>query len=401
MIFKKLCQLLKNLNRCRRFYSFQNDINKQTFIQHSQIATWAIAQVENSKVNDVGKSKILRNDLLAKFHKLYKCETGIKVLVHVPPAKESPGGYSVFSNLIDSLQYIGIPCERLDLSNNIRHQLNSFTPTIFLTSDSSRYLERIDWDAIKRYRINKKILVGLTASIEAYGNTPIAGRLKWAKKNGVDFYYSFRVPEYIRSRKDYLPFFANGYEIYSIEFGANPLLYYPVSEVKRDIPFVFLGSSNADKQARYMEWFGPLMTKFPGFINGQGWKGLSSAIPMDANKYLLARAQVGINLHLKEQIEWACELNERTYVLAACGVPQLVDNAKLLYDRFSANAFFIASNPKEYIDLFEYLICNPEVAAKKAEIALSEVYEKHTTLHRAESFVHRMKSLLQMESGGG
>ena len=115
---------------------------------------------------------------------------------------------------------------------------------------------------------------------------------------------------------------------------------------------------------------------------------------MNLNKYILARAQVGINLHLEEQIDWACELNERTYVLAACGVPQLVDNPKLLSQRFSSSAFFVATNPKEYMELFQYLINNPNVAAERSQVALREVYERHTTFHRAEGLVLQIRELI-------
>ena len=395
MLIKYFHEKISKFNRSRRFHLFQKRINSQTRARHRETLEWAAGNAYNSELNEGTRNEGLRNDVLIKFRNLYQFENNIRVLVHVPAAKSSPGGYSVFSNLMESLRYIGIPCQQLELGNNLKNQLSIFAPTVLLTSDSMSYLELIDWGVIRQYRINHQLLIGLTASIEAYGNTPIAGRLKWAKKNQVDFYYSFRAPEYIRNRKDYLPFFDEGYNIHSIEFGANPLLYYPVTGVKKNIPFVFFGSSNADKQNRYLDWFDPLMTKSPGFINGYGWNGMCSTIPMNVNKYILARAQVGINLHLEEQVEWACELNERTYVLAACGVPQLVDNARLLSERFSSESLFVANNPKEYAELFDYLISNPNVAAGRAEVALREVYEKHTTFHRAESLVLQIKHLIK------
>ena len=62
---------------------------------------------------------------------------------------------------------------------------------------------------------------------------------KFDRKNGIDFFYSFRSSEYTQSRADYKPFFDAGYEIFNIEFGANPLLYFPVLGIKKDIPYVF------------------------------------------------------------------------------------------------------------------------------------------------------------------
>ena len=326
-----------------------------------------------------------------EFRDKYKSMQGLRVLVHVPSREISPAGYSVFSNLIDSLQFIGISSAPLAWDEAIEPQLQSFLPTVFLTSDSTDYLDRIDWNALARYRAGRALRVGLTASIEAYGNSPLEGRLKWAKAHGVDFYYSFRAPEYLQARKDYAPFFAEGYKIFSIEFGANPLLYYPVDGIECDIPFVFLGSSNADKHQRYLDWFGRIFTRYGGFINGPGWQGMNSLIPMDVNRYIFARAQVGVNLHLQGQVDWPCELNERTYMLAACGVPQLIDNPALLSKRFSSKAMFAAADPGTYADLFEHMLKHPDEADAAALQAMEEVFKKHTTFHRAEGFVKALQ----------
>ena len=117
---------------------------------------------------------------------------------------------------------------------------------------------------------------------------------------------------------------------------------------------------------------------------------MNSAIPMNLNRFIYARARVGINLHLDEQVIWANELNERTYTLAACGVPQLIDSPKLLGARFSEGAMFQANSAKEYLDLFHHILSSPDEAQAKATIALEEVYAKHTTFHRAEIFINQL-----------
>ena len=115
--------------------------------------------------------------------------------------------------------------------------------------------------------------------------------------------------------------------------------------------------------------------------------------PQETHKFLYARGKIGINLHIDDSIAWASELNERTYILAACGIPQLVDNAKLLPKRFCDTSLFCAQNPKEYIELFEYMLHNPEECQKRALLALDEVYAKHTTFHRAEDFILQLGEL--------
>tara|TARA_B100000963_G_C22582375_1_gene651482 strand:- start:132 stop:1325 length:1194 start_codon:yes stop_codon:yes gene_type:complete len=394
LLLKKIIRKIKNFWKDQEFASFQKRINKKTIQEHKVIYEWALGQNTNKSKDTTNDFKDIRNSLFNKYRNMYAGNTSIKVLVHVPSARYSPAGFSQFSSLVESLIFIGIDSERLDLHNDVNKQLDKSKPTVLLTSDDRGYLNKLDWNALKKYKQNHKLLIGLTASIEAYGNTSLSERLKWADNNKIDFYYSQRSPEYIQNREDYRSFFEFGYQIHSMELGANPLRYYPISGIKKDIPFVFFGSSNADKHSRYIEWFEPLLTRSPGFINGPGWNKMSTLIPMDLNKFILARAKVGINLHLEEQLNWACELNERTYALAACGVPQLIDNPRLLYERFSSDAFFVASTAKEYAELFDYLTNNSQEANKRAKIALHEVYSRHTTFHRAEGLVKYIKTLL-------
>ncbi len=108
-----------------------------------------------------------------------------------------------------------------------------------------------------------------------------------------------------------------------------------------------------------------------------------------------AKTKVGLNLHLDYQINTINQLNERTYMLAACGVPQLVDNPAILSEHFSEGCFFVANNPKEYALLFEQILTDPQEAQKRALKAQREVFANHTTFHRMDSFVRELLKLLQ------
>jgi spore maturation protein CgeB len=131
-----------------------------------------------------------------------------------------------------------------------------------------------------------------------------------------------------------------------------------------------------------------------GFIDGPGWKHAPRfQFNRDRDRYIYARAKTGLNVHLPEQIDWACEVNERTFQLAVCGVPQVIDHPKLLDKLFSKNALFIADTPKQYSELFEMVINDPEIGKKRALTAQKEVFEKHTTFHRADSFMKQLNAL--------
>ena len=388
-----------------QFRLFERTIHRATRADHDEILRWAIAAASR------GDAMLAFDGSAGAVHEgALHCETvksefagkyahlgdAIRVMIHLPPLERSPGGHSLFRNLGESLHYIGIPTQFVTWAEPFEGRLVSFQPTVFLTSDSPNYLDRIDWPAFAAYRVRQRCLLGLTASIPEYGNTPLPGRLRWAAKHGVDFYYSFRAPAYFEERRSYRPFFDAGYRILSVEFGANPLLYHPMPGIERDLDYVFLASSNYDKRPRYYEYLPEIVAKHSGFINGPGWSHSRTLARAELHRFLYARARVGINLHISDSIDWPSELNERTYILAACGVPQLVDAAKLLPARFSSAALFIAENPREYRRLFADILAEPEEAGRRAGLALREVYSRHTTFHRAEALVQQLQSMLPL-----
>ena len=134
--------------------------------------------------------------------------------------------------------------------------------------------------------------------------------------------------------------------------------------------------------------------KYSGCIHGPGCNQIKDyPFQRDRDRYLSSRAKVGLNIHLPEQINAVYELNERTYQLAACGTPQLIDHPKLLDKTFSKNAVFIAESAKEYGQLFTELMHNPTLGQEAALIAQREVFANHTTFHRAQDFLNQLKLL--------
>jgi len=65
----------------------------------------------------------------------------------------------------------------------------------------------------------------------------------------------------------------------------------------------------------------------------------------------------------------------------------LTDHARLLDKLFPDKGFFVADNPREYYLLFKKMILNYQWATDGALLAQREVFEHHTTLHRAEHFI--------------
>lgn len=313
-----------------------------------------------------------------------------RILIQIPDARFSPAGYSLFTNLMECLNYIGIPAQTLGWGEDSQQMLESFKPTVLLSSDNHEYLRRIDWDAIAKYRSGRNLRIGLSAALEEYESTPLLPRLAWAKAHQIDFFYSYRDEDYVKSRKEYAPFFDAGYQIIYIPFGANTLHYFPVAGFKRDLNYVLMAS----RKREHIRYLKNIARQYSGFIDGPGWKQVKHfQFNRERDRYIYARAKVGLNVHLPEQIDWACELNERTYQLAACGVPQLIDHPMLLNKIFGSDSFFIADSPTQYDDLFNELMRDPSLGVEKALHAQREVFASHTTLHRAKSLMDQLKLL--------
>jgi hypothetical protein len=326
----------------------------------------------------------LKKEVESHFKGLHAGKTSKRILIQVPAPTFSPAGYSLFTNLAESLEFIGVPTRILAWDGHTRQALKEFRPTVLLSSDHESYLSRIDWSAVAQYKAANKLRVGLTASLEEYVNTPLKGRLDWAREHGIDFFYTFRDKAYVQERGEYRPFFDAGYKMVYLPFGANILHYYPVAGFDRDLDFALL----ATRKSEHMSHMKDIVRSYAGFIDGPGWRHVQNfSFNRARDRYIYARAKVGLNVHLPEQIDWACEVNERTYQLAACGAPQLVDHPKLIDKLFSPDALFVADNAVQYTRLFRDIMRQPQLARQRALLAQKEVFDRHTTFHRADSFM--------------
>lgn len=396
-----LDKLLLHCSYKYKLHRFQSRINPVTWEIHDRFLDIAFQESSVSTPDHketppiVVKGQLLRSQSLQYWGGKYSNSCSVRILIHVPSQSKSPGGFSLFSNIIDCLGFMGVPCCALFFDSDLSQTLIDFKPNVFISSDNAIFINNIDFAILSEYRFKHQLIIGLTAYIQEYGfSSPLKDRLAWAQHTGVDFYYSFRSPEYLNSRVEYKPFYDLYPSIFSIEFGFNPISYYPVISSMFAVPYVFLASSNIDKQDRYRDWLLPIVGKYPGLIDGPGWSRNKSLAPKHIHKHMYARSCIGLNLHIDLSIDYPAELNERTYILAACGVPQLIDNPMLLSKRFSTCSYYSASHPSEYFDLFCHMIEHPDETQFRAIKALEEVFARHTYFHRLDKFLSYLESLL-------
>jgi Glycosyl transferases group 1 len=380
----------------RRFRRFEASFHPETWARHDELLAWAERQAAlavdgNTAVSEdplVNQGRDLSEGLRREFRNRYEGSQDLRILLHVPPPTVSSAHASLGDNFLQAFRYLGVAAHKLQWMDDTAETLRKFRPSLLLTIDHAGYLTQIDWQAIAEYRKHRKLLIGLNAALQEYGNTRLADRLAWAKRHEIDFYYSHKNPQYVEAR--YGEIFERGYSVFYLEFGANPLVYYPVSGFERDLNYVFLGSTNPDKWPRYYSYFAQILRKHFGYIDGPWWSSISRFGAADTHRYLCARAKAALNLHIQNQIDWPSELNERTYNLAACGVPQLIDQPKLLSSRFTPDCFFIGATPQAYRATFERMMDDPREGQRRALKAQREALTKHTIFHRADSFVQQL-----------
>lgn len=338
----------------------------------------------------------LRRDCLRSFHGRCAGQEPIRFLLHCPPAEISPAANSIARNWADGMAHLGLPVRLLQFDEAVMEVLRGFRPDVLLTTDSVDFLQRLDWQGFAEYGEKHRFLVGLSAIPGVMEDRPLAERLCWAKEHGIGFYYCYADLAYCK--EEYREFFDAGYPVLGVPFSANPLHYYPVPDVERDLDFVFLASVNMDKWNRYIPYLNELVQRERGILLGPGWKHYAIRdIHPDRDRYLYARARVGLNLHLDFQLRGANELNERTYMLAACGTPQLIDEPGLLFRHFDADCVFVGRTPEEYNDRFSYILSHEEEAKRRALNAMRMVFRRHTIFHRMEQLSLDLGKLLRKD----
>ena len=89
-------------------------------------------------------------------------------------------------------------------------------------------------------------------------------------------------------------------------------------------------------------------------------------------------ASIYPNYHLQEQIDSFNEVNERTFVIAACGGFQIVDNPAAISQLFSPDEIAVAQSPEEYHEMFEHFLANPDKRHSYVEKGMRRVWKDYT-----------------------
>lgn len=401
MLVKRLKNKLQSVKMRIEFRYFRSQVNSNTWSEHERHINGCIALAKqhlNQALNNDPiylKSEQLRLKAMSSFKNRYKENDGLRVMLHVPSTRASPGGASIFRSWLDGLRFLGVRAIELHWDSDTSNAIREFHPSVLFTSDHKTYTEQFDWDFIRRYRAHSPMAVILTSSHEHDGNSSNLVRLKQARNRGVSLFVSFRDDEYIQNWLQ--EWWENGFKVISIPFSANPLIYSYVPTSEKPLDYVFLASSNlTEKFERYKQYLLPIFRRYRGVINGLGWGQDELILAREYHRFIYSMAKIGINLHIPTSIRLVSEINERTYILACCGLFQLTDKPKTLNQVFGTNAIVSADNPRKYVEKFEYFINHPEERLPFILRSLESVYDSHTIFHRMDKFVKKLLTLEEL-----
>ena len=300
----------------------------------------------------------LRDKVLNEFANKYASER-TRIVLHRP----TTGSLKyLMDNWAEVLNHMGIPTVLLNWGASTREVFDSFRPTALITVADPAYDKQLDTDYIDRYRAGKKLTIGRIG---------ISHRIE-----PTDYVITFHLDPANDPR-----FKGVDRPLLSVPFGINPRRHYmrPGREVW---DFFFVGSNlhlKNDTTARYLM---PLLKQYHGVIAGTNWPvGLGElSIAEAAPMYNFAK--IYPNYHLPWQYEQVDEINERAYIIPACGGFELVDNPAAMAQLFAYDEMAVASSAAEFHEMFAHYLSHPEERTPYVSKGMQRVFDEYTLFHR-------------------
>lgn len=300
----------------------------------------------------------LRDSLLDEYRDKY-AGTQARLLLHRP-------GNGALKYLMDNwrevLNHTGIRTETIDWGGDCRKTFERFRPTVFITVADPSYIGQLDNDYIARYRTQNRLRVGHVSTLEH-------------KYDPCDFLITFHLAP---DRDDRMS--KAGFPLLSLPFGINPLEHYmrPGREVW---DYFFVGTNSPFKQQETRAFLQPIVERYAGVLAGTNWPVGLGELSVAETSLFYQSASIYPNFHVGRQMHEFNELNDRTYIIPACGGFELVDNPVAMSELFSPDEMAVADSPKTYLAMFEHFLGHPEERRGYIRQGMQRVYRNYTLFH--------------------
>ncbi|UCC43553.1 MAG: glycosyltransferase [Candidatus Zixiibacteriota bacterium] len=313
---------------------------------------------DESRIPLLIENRRLRETTMDKFTGRYT-GTDQRILLHRP----ANGALRyLMESWSETLDIMGVPTMLLDWGEDTAARLSAFKPTAIISVADPAYQQQLDSGALKRAREESGLKIGYVTTLE-HSYEP------------VDFYVTFHRDPARDNRYSVLD-----QPLLSLPFAINPQRHYmqPGREVW---DFFFVGTNSHLKNDLTEAYLTPVCRRYRGILAGVGWPVGIGELPLAESSMMYNFARIYPNYHLRAQHDAYNEVNDRTFIIPACGGFELVDNPMAMSGLFTPDEMAVATSPSEYAEMFEYFLHRPEERVGYIQRGMRRVWEDYTLCH--------------------
>ncbi len=309
----------------------------------------------------------LRNTVRATYKNRFSA-AGQRVLLHRP-------SNGALKYLMDSwrevLEHMGIETDLLNWGERTAEKFEAFRPDVFITVADPNYIDQLNYDYVTSYRRDNGLKIGHITTFE-HEFPPC------------DFLLTFHLDP---SRDPQMKVAET--PLLSVPFAANPMQHYmrPGREVW---DYFFVGTNSPVKIQPTKDYLLPIVQRYSGLLAGTGWNVGVGELPMKEAARMYNFARVYPNYSCPRQFEAYNEVNERTFIIPACGGFQLIDSPVAVRELFTDDELAIADSAEQYLEMFDHYLRHPEERLPIIRKGMQRVYRDYTlfqVLERLALFV--------------
>lgn len=348
----------------------------------------------------------------------------MKVLYHAPTLHSIYAQRTILQGYRNAFLDLGHDFEILTADDNANHIFKTYRPDLFITSSFSWYRKYLNFQDLRQFRregVFTLVKVDFWRSPMSNLRINEAPSLKNDKEflnlTQSDLYGDayFHVVEQDDARMDGFSK-SIGKPYHSIPLAADRISLMPSFDERFVSDLAYIGTNLPDKRMFFKENVFPLADKWRLKIYGQDWTrgdyllgwvqraGQYFNVPLlrSFRKPKLAfsdeakiyrSAGISINVHEAYQREFGGDCNERTFKIPFCGGFEVVDSVKCINKYFpGANEMVMAKNDREWVDLVEFYLENPERKNAIIQAGRKRVLDEHTYHHRAQQMLDIMSN---------
>lgn len=181
--------------------------------------------------------------------------------------------------------------------------------------------------------------------------------------------------------------------IFEVPFGVASYHCMPTIENQKYISF-FAGTKSLRKEQDMQLGFSSILNKYHDDILkiGSGWSK-QDIHPSELGMYH-ATSIINLNFHRDFQLNSKNEVNERTFIIPACGGFELTDRPKALSHFLNDEEVCSIDTTKDsFLDAFEYYLTQPDKRLDYVLKGMKKVWDEHTLYSRLFNFCKFITSL--------